>query len=170
MSCYKVIEASQQTINIIHGDFKMKLRNRLWNPEHDKDFPKRKPTPQPPPADPVCATCPNRIIQYMDGGEEKEMPCRGLCPPLQWIDGNATSKETLMADLNTKDMEYRDYKDSLIEMMEHKQARIESALDFRNVKHQAISILLLAGITQKDISRLFRMSYRQINRLAIQIK
>ena len=148
----------------------MRHRNRLWNPEHDKDFPKRKPTPKPPPTDPLCDTCPNKIIKYMDNGEEKEMPCQGLCPPMQWIDGNAASKETLMADLNTKDMEYRDYKDSLIEMMEHKQARIESALDFTKARHKAISILLLTGMTQKDISKLFRMSTRQINRIATRIK
>ncbi len=147
----------------------MRRRNRLWNPEHEKKQPKHKPTLKLP-DDPICEKCPNRLIKYIDAGEEKEMPCRGECPPMRWIDGKEASKEALMSDINAKDMEYRDYKDNLIEMMEHQQTRIENALDFENVKHKAISILLLAGITQKDISKLFSMSYRQINRISIKIK
>ena len=147
-----------------------KHRNRLWNPEHDNPPRKPKPAPKQPPDDPICESCPNRIIKYIVDQIELEIPCQGTCPPMQWIDGNTASKETLMSDLNTTEMEYRDYKDSLIEMMEHRQARIENATDLRNIKHKAVSILLFAGITQKDIATLFRMSYRQINRISIQIK
>lgn len=147
----------------------MRKRNRLWNPEHDKAHPKRKPVPKLP-DDPLCDTCPNKLITYYDDGIEKQMPCRGLCPPMQWIDGNTSSKETLMTDINAKNLEYRDYKDDLIEMMEHRQARIKDAIDISSVKHRAIAILLLADFTQKDISTLFRMSYRQINRISKHIK
>jgi hypothetical protein len=144
-------------------------RNRLWNPEHEHEQRKRKPTPKTP-SDPLCATCPNKIIKYIDNGIEKEMPCRGLCPPMQWIDGNVASKETLMTDINAHDMEYRDYKDDLVEMMEHRQHRINTALTIPIVKHRAIAILLLSGITQKDISTLFRMSIKQINRISLKVK
>lgn len=119
--------------------------------------------------EPLCQGCPNKTIKYIDNGKEKEMPCQGLCPPMIWIDGNKQTQEALMSDINGKDLEYRDYKDDLIEMIEHRQARIDTAINITDVKHRAISILLLAGLTQKDIATLFCMSYRQINRIANKI-
>jgi hypothetical protein len=131
----------------------MKTQNKLWQPEEKaKHKPVKKTI-----SDPLCDKCPNK-------------PCKGLCPPMQWINGNTPSKEVLLTDLNTQDMESRDYKEDLIEMIEHRQARITSALDIKQVKHRAIAILLLAGISQKDISELFSMSYRQINRISIKVK
>jgi hypothetical protein len=67
-------------------------------------------------------------------------------------------------------MEYRDYKDDLIEMMEHNQNRLDKAQQMPITKHRAIFILLLAGITQKDVSTLFHMSIKQINRIALKNK
>jgi hypothetical protein len=134
----------------------MKIRNRLWNPEH----------PEPKRAkkviifkDDLCQDC--VYIGRCD---------KGPCFWMKHINGNTPTKETLLSDINTHDMEYRDYKDDLNEMIEHRQLRIDSSLKIPIVKHKAISILLLAGITQKDISTLFRMSIKQINRISIKIK
>jgi Trp operon repressor len=134
----------------------MRLKNRLWNPEH----PEAKRSKQPAIfKDALCQDC--VYIGRCD---------KGPCFWMKHINGNTPSKEALMSDINTKDMEYRDYKDDLNEMMEHRQHRIDSSLKIPIVKHKAISILLLAGITQKDISNLFCMSIKQINRISIKIK
>lgn len=134
----------------------MKLRNRLWNPDHPERKKKKEPTIF---KDSLCQDC--VYIGRCD---------KGACFWMKHIDGNVPSKEALLSDLNAKDMEYRDYKDDLTELMEHRQARIKNAMDISAVKHRAIALLLLADFTQKDISTLFRMSYRQINRISIKVK
>jgi len=98
------------------------------------------------------------------------MRCNGLCPPMAWINGNTQTKEILLTEINTKEMEYRDYKDDLIEMIENRQARVNRAIDIPEVRQRAISILLLAGISKKDIANLFFMSPRQIIRICKHIK
>lgn len=95
---------------------------------------------------------------------------KGACYWMKHIDGNTARKEKLITDMNTKDMEYRDYKDDLVEMMEHRQNRINHVMKITTVKHRAIAILLLAGITQIDIAKLFCMSIKQINRISFKIR
>ena len=136
------------------------LRNQLWQP-NDTDKSKRKIKIKKI-DDELCQGCPNN--------NKKQPTCKGLCPPMRFINGNVQSREVLLTDINTKEMEYRDYKDDLIEMIENRQARVNRAIDIPEVRQRAISILLLAGITQKDISNLFSMSYRQSNRIVKHIK
>jgi hypothetical protein len=136
------------------------LKNDLWRPKpEDKHKSKIKVKKI---DDELCQGCPNN--------DKEEPACKGLCPPMTWINGNVASKEVLLTDINTREMEYRDYKDDLIEMIEHRQNRIDSAKGIIGIKYRAIAILLLAGITQKDISELFCMSYRQINRISSKVK
>ena len=121
--------------------------------------------------DPLCETCPNKERSYINkDGQEKKMKCMQLCPPMQWINGNTPTKETLLSEINASKIEYRDYKDTLCELIEHKRHRIDKIPLITNIKHKAISILLIAGIPQKDISNMFSMSLRQIVRISNYIK
>jgi hypothetical protein len=132
----------------------MRLKNRLWNPEHEA--PKRKKPTKTIFKDELCQDC--SYIGRCD---------KGPCFWLKHINGNTPTKETLLSDINTHDMEYRDYKDDLIEMMEHNQNRLDKAQQNANNKTPGNIHPLLAGITQKDVSTLFHMSIKQINRIAL---
>lgn len=147
----------------------MNTKNTLWRPQNMEDKRKSKPLPKTA-DDPLCATCPNKSIHYKDAGKEKTMPCRGLCPPMQWINGNTPTKEVLLTDLNTGGMEYKDYKSELSDLLDDRRSRVNNTIDLPDLKRRAISILLLAGITKKEIANLFSMSDRQIRRLSQYIK
>jgi hypothetical protein len=134
----------------------MRLRNRLWNPDHPLPKSKKAPAIF---KDELCQDC--VYIGRCD---------KGPCFWMHHIDGTTGTKEALLSDINTENLEYRDYKDDLAEMMAHRQHRINTAQDIINVKHKAMAILLLAGITQKDIATLFHMSIKQINRIAIKVR
>lgn len=134
----------------------MRLKNNLWKPAISEPKQEKKITIF---KDSLCQDC-----QYIGRCD------KGPCFWLKHINGNSVTKEALLTDLNTKNMEYRDYKADLCEMMEHRQYRIDSALKIQTVKHKAIAILLLAGITQVDLAKLFSMSIKQINRISIKIK
>ena len=128
----------------------MQARNQLWKPEGKQR--KSKPIPKKV-DDPLCNECPNKKT------------CKHLCPPMTWINGNSPTKEILLSEICEKDLEYKDYNKDLAELIEDRQSRINSAIGIENVRRRSIAILLLAGISQKDIATLFSMSYRQINRI-----
>jgi hypothetical protein len=138
----------------------MNRQNKLWKPGKGEDCTRKSKVKKI--DDELCLDCPNN--------DKSNPACLGVCNPMQYINGNKQSREILLTDINTKEMEYRDYKEDLIEMIEHRQQRVNKAIEVKNIKHRAIAILLLAGITQKDISNLFCMSYRQINRISNKIK
>lgn len=130
----------------------MQLRNRLWKPE-GKSI--KNPSRVENTRDPICSHC------------CKKLSCSpGPCLFITRVNGNVERKEALMSDLCTQEMEYTDYKESLAELMEDRKNRINNTANIQNPKRRAITILLLAGITQQSISTMFSMSYRQINRIA----
>lgn len=144
------------------------IKNNLWNPPNKTI--KSKPIPRTS-NDPLCADCPNKERKYINkDGQEKTMRCNSLCPPMAWINGNTPIKEELLTNIHTKDMEYRDYKDDLSEMIEHRHQRINSARGILKIKDRATAILLLAGLSKKEIAELFCMSPRQIIRISNKIK
>ena len=134
------------------------IRNGLWKPEGNKPHfgirlaPKRL-------NDPVCQYC-----------SKKQTCSPGPCLFITRINGNAPSKEALMSDLCDKETEYKDYKETLSELVEDRENKFKNAIDINNVKRRSIAILLLAGIQQKDIAIMFSMSLRQIVRICKHIK
>jgi hypothetical protein len=69
--------------------------------------------------EPLCIGCPNN---------KKKRTCKGLCPPMAWINGNAPTKEVLLSDMQIKQLEYKDYNQDLAELIEDRQSRITNAI------------------------------------------
>jgi len=115
--------------------------------------------------DELCQDCPNN-----QRGKKKKAVCRGLCPPMAWINGNVPTREVLLSSIQTKNLEYKNYNDDLAELIEDHQYRLDKTLNIEDMKQRAIAILLLAGFKQTDLKSIFFMSYRQINRIANKIK
>jgi hypothetical protein len=104
--------------------------------------------------DELCGLCPIK------------KKCPGNCLLLNWIGKLNIRIEPLVEDLKVKALlDSKNYNDDLAELISDRQAKINRCLEFTDVKKRAIAILLLAGISQKEISELFSMSYRQINRI-----
>ncbi len=118
---------------------------------------------------PICSRCVNNEI------------CLGDCEPVKWINGNAKSKEVLLSNLvNTQNIEYKDYKETLSELSDDKENRLEgdfervrelvegmrdSTPSFYHKRKIAIIALLLLGYTKKDISIFFKIDYSLVYRI-----
>jgi endonuclease III-like uncharacterized protein len=115
--------------------------------------------------DELCKDCPNN-----QQGKKKKAVCKGLCPPMRWINGNTQTKEVLMSSIRSQELEFKDYNKDLAELIEDRQWKLDKSLSLEDTKQRAIAILLMAGFKQNQIKTLFFMSYRQINRIANKIK
>ena len=134
----------------------MRLRNRLWNPEHEiKRKGKAKETAF---NDPLCCDC-----------VYKGRCTKGACYWMKHINGNAQLKEPLFNDMaGSEEFIFKDYKVSLSEMIEDHEERLEYIINIKDTKKRAIAAMLSANITKKDIATLFKMSRRQIIRISKQ--
>ena len=111
--------------------------------------------------DELCKDCPNKTIKH----NNDKIPCPGKCLLIKWIGGNEPIKERLLDDIKNKPLEPKDYNTELSELIENQRSKINHVFNIDNIRQRAITVLLLAGITQNDISSLLSMSYRQINRI-----
>jgi hypothetical protein len=141
----------------------MRLRNRLWNPEHETKPCKKQPRTAP--NDPLCEGCPNH----------KDNHCKGLCPPLQWIDGNAETKEVIPSKpIFSHGIEQIDYNQVLSDFITDKQATDIDRLDtIRSIKDYRIRIIaasILAFVPQKEIGKIAHISQGRISKLYHAIK
>jgi hypothetical protein len=136
----------------------MRLKNNLWKPaisEQITQQEKRKP-----PQDDICLTCPNY----------KDDHCRGLCPPLQWINGRQETKEIIPSKpIIVQGIELIDYNTALHEMIEDKQAtdidKLDSIRSIKEYKLRMIAACILAYIPQAEIAKLAHISQSRISRL-----
>lgn len=132
----------------------MKKRNNLWKPEGNKPHfgirlaPKR---------DPLC--------EQVDCCK-KDNCTPGPCFFLERINGNTERKEALMLDARQDELQQKDYKEYLSELIADRENRIENIINIQDIKQQAITLLLLAGRQKKDIAALLSISERQFRRLA----
>lgn len=102
-----------------------------------------------------------------------ECPARSKCVKLckkmeRYVNGNAPLKEPLLRDIigdQTEVSSNRDYKAVLNDLAEDRQERIEYALSIPNVRDRAIAALIMVGITRKEISDMFFVSYRHLSRI-----
>ena len=134
----------------------MRLRNRLWNLEHDRGLPKRK---KQPPQDDICLLCPN----YEDNN------CRGLCPPLQWINGRAETKEIIPDAPIRYGIDQIDYNEYLYGLITDKSATDSDRLDtIRSIKDYRLRIIaaaILAYVPQQQIAKYAHISQGRISKL-----
>lgn len=105
--------------------------------------------------DDICLNCCNR------------KHCRGLCPPLVWVNGRTESKEPLLTDIigTAKDLEYQDYKEVISELAEDREEReawkfdkIEEILKIDGFIPRAIAAMLFFNIPKNKICALLKIS------------
>jgi hypothetical protein len=93
--------------------------------------------------------------------------CRQLCPPMEArANSNTPRREGLARDIIGADVEISsDYNNVLAELIEHHRQTHIIASHLIDTRSRAISAMLSADIPRREIARLLRMSYRQINRI-----
>ena len=131
----------------------MRLKNRLWNPEHDTI--ERKKEKKKPPQDEICAYCPNKD------------QCLGLCPPLQWINGRSETKELIPSKpIESTQVEYND---KLYEYITNKETtdleRLELIRSLSDYRIRIISASVMVGVPQEQIGKIAHISQGRISRL-----
>lgn len=90
--------------------------------------------------DPICKPCPNR------------KSCKGLCPPLQWVNGNVERREPLLKYSLDK-VKARDYKPLLHDLIRSRQVdRIEEIRGIQDVITRAIAGMLYALVSVDEIA------------------
>jgi hypothetical protein len=142
----------------------MRIKNRLWNPEHPETI-KRSP-PKFKPTDDLCKPCPNFNDNH----------CKGLCPPMQWIDGNQETIEIIPTSkpIISHGIEQLDYNQALAEMITDKQStdidRLESIRSIKDYRLRLIAACILAYIPQTQISKYAHISQGRISKLYRAIK
>ena len=132
----------------------MRLKNRLWNPEHETPQPKQK---RKSPDDDLCKPCPNYKDDY----------CKGLCPPMQWINGRSETKELIPAKpIESTQVEYTD---KLYEYMTNKETtdleRLELIRSLSDYRIRIISASVMVGVPQEQIGKIAHISQGRISRL-----
>jgi hypothetical protein len=136
----------------------MRLKNNLWKPAISEQItPKEK---RKPPQDDICLKCPNYPDEH----------CKGLCPPLQWINGRQETKEIIPSKpIIVQGIELIDYNTALHEMIEDKQAtdidKLDSIRSIKEYKLRMIAACILAYIPQAEIAKLAHISQSRISRL-----
>lgn len=140
----------------------MRLRNRLWNPEHEEH---RKKQPRTAPNDPLCESCPNH----------KDNHCKGLCPPMQWINGNAETKEIIpRKPIISHGVELIDYNQYLAEVITDREAtdieRLNTIRALKDYRTRIIAASILAYVPQQQIAKIAHISQGRISKLYHAIK
>jgi hypothetical protein len=138
----------------------MRLKNRLWNPEHPEA--KRKKTIKAGHNldDLICQQCPNKEVTLPNGDK---LPCQNICYPLSWTDGNTGLKETLL------DKEFEpssDYNEVLAEGITAR--RIDyTRFQADKIKIKCVAVLLEAEFTIPEIANLLKCSTRNVYRMRL---
>ena len=96
--------------------------------------------------DPICKPCPNRKA------------CKGLCPPLQWVNGNVARKEPLLK-YSIDAVKAQDYKPLLSDLIRSRQIdRIEEIREIQDTTTRAIAGMIYALVSVEDIAGLIELS------------
>jgi hypothetical protein len=137
----------------------MRLKNRLWNPEHETIKHHKKTIKNHLPDDFICLQCPNKEHELPDG---KKITCQNMCYPLTWVDGNVGLKETLL------DKQYEpssDYNSILADGISARRIDYTNRLISEKLKIRCVAVLLEAEFSIQDIAHLLKCSSRNIYRL-----
>ena len=129
------------------------MLNNLWKPTNSE--PKEK---QKPPKDELCQPCPNFKI------------CKGLCPPMCWINGRAETKELIPSQpIISHGIELQDYNESLAEMITDQQARdidrLETIRSIKDLRIRLIAAGVLVYVPQVKIAEFANISQGMISKL-----
>jgi len=103
---------------------------------------------------PLCEYCP-----------KKKSCSPGPCFFLSRINGNAESKEVLISDLCDKEMEFKDYKESLAELIEDREIAFSKINTIQPYKIRAIAAMLYVDIPKAEVARLLRISRTTLYRV-----
>jgi hypothetical protein len=128
------------------------MLNSLWRPDSSvKVIKEQKAKYKPDPV--ICKGC-SHIKR-----------CPSLCKPLTWVNGNVPLSEAYLTPTIERVQSGRDYNAELAELIEDHNCRIEKLTEIKDIRKRAITLMLLADITQVQIARLLKMSIKQINRI-----
>ena len=122
----------------------MRLRNRLWNPEHQEQIPKQT---KGKPIDELCQGCINIKV------------CKGLCPVMKFIDGRSETRELILDHPHQlENCDSRDYKEVICSLMDKRQENhIEDIRAINDLNIRAIACMIWADISINEISKIIKM-------------
>lgn len=139
----------------------MRSRNTLWRPEGTENIPATV-KPKKTHYDDICTGCPNRPN------------CKGLCPPLKWIDGRAETIEIIPDAPVQHGIEQADYNQYIYELISSAQStdadKIDTIRSIADYRIRAIAACVLAYIPQSKIAEFAHISQSRISKLYRAIK
>jgi hypothetical protein len=122
----------------------MRLRNRLWNPDHPDKIPKQA---KGLPKDELCKHCINIKV------------CKGSCPVLSFIDGRSETRELILN--NPEQIEQysnKDYKEVINGLMERRaENHIDAIRDIQDLNIRAMACMIWADISINQISKIIKI-------------
>ena len=137
--------------------------NGLWRPPNDNPQP-IKTKPKKSHYDEICKGCPNKPDQH----------CKGLCPPLRWINGRAETIEAIPDDINRCGIQQQDYNQYIYEIISSQQAsdadKIDTIRSIKDYRIRAIAACILAYIPQEQIAKFAHISQGRISKLYRAVK
>ena len=145
--------------------YKVTMLNGLWRPTNEPDNqPKQAVKPKKTHYDDICETCPNKSDNH----------CRGLCPPLKWINGRHETAEIIPDKPVKYGVEQLDYNTYLHELISSAQAtdadKIDTIRSISNYRVRAIAACILAYIPQQQIAKFAHISQGRISKLYRAVK
>ena len=139
------------------------MRNGLWKPEQPEQ-PKTYVKPKKSHYDDICAGCPNKPDKH----------CKGLCPPLKWINGRAETIEVIPDTPIQHGIEQVDYNQYIYELIASAQStdadKIDTIRSIADYRTRAIAACILAYIPQQKIAEFAHISQGRISKLYRAIK
>lgn len=99
----------------------------------------------------ICEQCDNRH------------ECRKTCAPLVWVNGTAPCREVIMTNVDFDQLDVRDYKEVLHEVMRAKEKdHIKEIRTIEDQRIRAVAAMLHAGLKMPWISKFIGLSERWI--------
>lgn len=106
---------------------------------------------------PICHNCINFIKKV----------CAGECEPVKWINGTKARREPLVNDILSENLNIeKNYNDILSELAEDRKEKIARIMEIGDSRKRLVMLALLAGYSQIEIAKYFKLSVRQIQRIA----
>jgi len=138
--------------------------NGLWRPTEPDNQQKQAVKPKKTHHDDICKICPNMADNH----------CKGLCPPLKWINGRAETQEIIPDKPIKNGIQQIDYNTYCYEMIASAQAtdadKIDTIRSISNYRIRAIAACILAYIPQQQIAKIAHISQGRISKLYRAVK
>jgi hypothetical protein len=93
----------------------------------------------------------------------KKVPCAGLCPPMQWVNGNVGLKEALLDEQVEPSSDYNAILADGIET--HRKDYSVVIANETNLRKKCVGVLIEADFRIEEIAKVMKLTRRTIYRL-----